>query len=101
MSVIPPTVKISCGRCGTSWYTDPLTNTPKPACACIDHSGCPAPLKEETKPFKCPVCGGTGSVPWHFYNGEFGMWGTGNISSNVSCRSCEGKGIVWRTENEN
>lgn len=35
---------------------------------------------QSAKPFKCPVCGGLGA------------W----IRPDDKCKSCEGKGIVWR-----
>jgi len=44
------------------------------------------------QPHRCPVCGGRGLVPFNFYTGiDVLSVGTGDIS----CRSCDGKGIVW------
>ena len=43
-------------------------------------------------PHRCPVCGGSGQVPWGFYNQ--GM-ATPTCVTPETCRSCGGTGIVW------
>lgn len=43
------------------------------------------------KPYKCPICSGTGKVPHLFYS-------TNTSSSNgepIMCKTCSGTGIVW------
>lgn len=48
------------------------------------------------KPHKCPVCGGTGQVPyWYYY--DYCKHSTG-VVYNVQCRSCNGTGIVWEKD---
>ena len=50
------------------------------------------------KPHKCPVCNGNGIVDAGFYNQTSGEWtSTGGTEP---CRSCEGTGIVWETDND-
>ena len=48
-------------------------------------------------PHKCPVCEGTGKVPFNFYKDTTGtMYLYMNpIGMMESCRSCDGKGIFW------
>ena len=46
-------------------------------------------------PHKCPVCEGTGKVPFNFYNDTTG---TGMMEP---CRSCDGKGILWDNVSNN
>lgn len=43
------------------------------------------------KPYKCPVCNGTGTVDAEFYQPK-GYTTTANY---VTCRSCSGKGVLW------
>ena len=49
--------------------------------------------KEEKEPYLCPVCWGRGSVPSLFYCSEHG--GGFTDGNPETCRTCEGKGIVW------
>jgi len=51
-------------------------------------------MAEEVKPFKCPICNGTGNVPGGFYEsvGD-GEWASTRLAD--ECRKCEGKGIIW------
>jgi hypothetical protein len=44
-------------------------------------------------PFRCPVCGGCGTVPPTFYEHHDGS--TTAVTTRESCRSCGGVGIVW------
>jgi hypothetical protein len=46
------------------------------------------------KPYRCPICGGTGKVQAGFYDQFGGAWSTTSISPEP-CRSCNGTGIVW------
>lgn len=39
-------------------------------------------------PFRCPVCGGKGSVPAGFY-------GLSNTTNDEICRTCGGTGVIW------
>ncbi len=50
-------------------------------------------------PHKCPVCNGNGKVASGFYNQTSGHWSTVD-STPETCRSCNGKGIVWEPESE-
>jgi hypothetical protein len=43
----------------------------------------------DSRPFVCPVCGGTGDVAAGFYRED---------STQTSCRSCSGTGVVWSTD---
>lgn len=46
-------------------------------------------------PYRCPVCEGRGLLPCGFY----ATGGNGSISNSTAdekCRTCKGKGIVWR-----
>lgn len=45
-------------------------------------------------PHKCPVCGGRGWVPPGFYAPSGSITNT----SSETCRSCDGKGVIWRSE---
>ena len=38
---------------------------------------------------KCPVCSGSGEVPYNFYNNANG------IGIVEKCRTCNGSGILW------
>jgi hypothetical protein len=42
------------------------------------------------KPYRCPVCVGSGSVPPGFYSHT-----NTTSAAYISCRSCNGTGIVW------
>jgi DNA-directed RNA polymerase subunit RPC12/RpoP len=42
-------------------------------------------------PYRCPVCGGRGTMPHDFYRGL----GASNATGPVQCRSCGGRGIVY------
>lgn len=42
------------------------------------------------KPFRCPVCGGGGTVPRAMYDG-----GMGTDMTRASCKSCDGTGVLW------
>lgn len=53
----------------------------------------------QTIPFKCPVCGGSGNVPNGFYNQTSGQWSTSDVAPET-CRSCNGGGIVWGSSEE-
>lgn len=48
-------------------------------------------------PHKCPVCYGRGLMPYGFYESQLGQWDTTSITD-VTCRSCQGSGIVWEQE---
>jgi hypothetical protein len=50
----------------------------------------------QDKPYKCPVCGGSGQVPFEFYNppSEFSTSVTVPAGP-TTCRSCGGQGILW------
>ena len=48
---------------------------------------------EETKPYRCPVCGGRGLVPNGFYS--FCADSTTAITGET-CRTCGGKGVIWK-----
>ena len=51
------------------------------------------------RPYKCPVCFGTGAVASGFYSSTTGVWTSTSTSTEV-CRSCFGTGIVWGTYEE-
>ena len=54
----------------------------------------PAQLTFERKPYRCPVCSGTGLVP----NGCYSCIGNTIISTSAApeqCKSCKGTGVVW------
>lgn len=46
-------------------------------------------------PHQCPICFGKGQVIEGFYNSTGETFTVSNIKFE-SCRSCDGKGIVWR-----
>ena len=45
------------------------------------------------KPYRCPICNGTGIVPGGFYFSVNGY----STSTNTTemCRQCQGSGLVW------
>ncbi len=45
------------------------------------------------EPKKCPVCEGSGIVPYNFYKDK------DSIGFNEKCRTCNGTGILWINEN--
>jgi DnaJ-class molecular chaperone len=47
----------------------------------------PVPPK---KPHRCPICGGTGTVPADFYS----QLGSATSTARAKCRACNGRGIV-------
>lgn len=49
------------------------------------------------KPYKCPICNGTGIVPGGFYLSVNGYSSTSTATAKV-CRQCQGSGIVWGIE---
>jgi uncharacterized cupin superfamily protein len=57
----------------------------------------PIDESERKGPYRCPVCGGNGKVPAGFYNQTGGRWITSN-AADETCRTCNGRGIVWRGE---
>lgn len=48
---------------------------------------------------QCPVCSGVGNVSPGFYSrtGDTPMWASADLTPET-CRTCGGKGIVWRGE---
>ena len=50
-----------------------------------------------SKPYRCPVCGGTGLVPNGFYRSLIGK-SDSTSTAPETCRSCSGCGIVWSPE---
>ncbi len=52
----------------------------------------PAPVATR-QPSICQVCGGTGEVPWNFYNPHYGTCVSG--AAGQQCRTCNGEGAVW------
>ena len=72
-----------------AWFSSPLSDLPeeKP----LWQVG-PAPRR----PFQCPVCLGVGSVAPGFYSRvNVAEWPSSSTSATETCRSCDGKGIVW------
>ena len=50
------------------------------------------------KPYKCPVCDGTGKVSRPSYlAGDLQEW-SGSSSGPFSCQACVGSGIVWKQD---
>lgn len=50
-------------------------------------------------PHCCPVCNGTGQVPYNFY--ESGPYQAGAfVVATENCRSCNASGIVWHEPDE-
>ena len=45
---------------------------------------------------KCPVCNGSGQVPFGFYDPWY--WAGGTYFTFETCRTCQGKGIIVRPE---
>lgn len=50
-------------------------------------------MSKETKPYACPVCNGSGQVPYSLY---YIRSVTAPIE--VTCRSCNGQGIIWKSK---
>lgn len=53
-----------------------------------------ATFNQERKPYRCPVCGGRGTVPHGYYSTQNPGWNTADITPET-CRACGGTGIVW------
>ena len=51
------------------------------------------------KPYKCPICNGTGIVSGGFYLSTNG-YSTSSSTSEV-CQQCQGSGIIWGVEDYN
>ena len=47
-----------------------------------------------SKPYICPVCDGRGSMPPGFYDSAIAL----NSTQREPCRTCNGTGIVWTSE---
>ncbi len=45
-----------------------------------------------SEPKKCPVCEGSGIVPYNFYKDK------DSVGFNEKCRTCNGIGILWTKE---
>lgn len=45
------------------------------------------------KPYRCPICGGSGIVDSGFYNRTTQEWTS--CGGTETCRACAGTGIVW------
>lgn len=52
-------------------------------------------------PFKCPVCGGNGILSHGFYDVPIGQEFMSTDCSPITCRTCNGVGIIWSDEEEN
>lgn len=48
------------------------------------------------KPYKCPICNGTGIVPGGFYFSVNGYYSSTNTTE--MRRQCQGSGIIWGVE---
>ena len=46
------------------------------------------------KPYRCPICNGTGLVPGGFYQSAIGGTAISSVSAE-KCRQCNGGGIIW------
>ena len=53
-------------------------------------------MSQKATPHRCPICNGSGQVDQSLYKPT----GHGSIGPQVrvSCRTCDGKGIVWSFE---
>ena len=52
------------------------------------------------KPHTCPVCGGTGKVPWPrsaVYENGFMKWDGSANETSSTCIPCSGTGIIWES----
>jgi hypothetical protein len=49
----------------------------------------------ERRPYRCPVCHGTGQVGAGFYTTTTGHWSSSSAAATENCRSCGASGIVW------
>lgn len=45
-------------------------------------------------PHRCPVCGGSGRVPYGFYE-VVDQYGSTSIPTPEKCRTCDGTGVLW------
>jgi len=52
-----------------------------------------------SRPYKCPVCLGGGQVDHLIYD-QYSAGGTSINTTPVTCRSCNGAGIVWGPKKE-
>jgi len=55
-------------------------------------------------PCKCPICGGRGTMPATFYMTYEEIEATKQTTAGIPtgttiCRTCNGKGILWASEN--
>lgn len=50
-------------------------------------------------PHICPICKGKKTVPGGFYRQNFeGTWSSNGNEPDITCRTCQGTGIVWEPE---
>lgn len=68
----------ACGTVGTHWCLRP------PSSATVD-------VPAARAPHRCPICGGRGRVRGDFYPAACGA-----DFDLVTCRSCDGKGVIWQ-----
>lgn len=54
--------------------------------------------RNSMKPYKCPICNGTGIVPGGFYLSVNGYCSSTNTTE--MCRQCQGTGIIWGVEDQ-
>jgi DnaJ-class molecular chaperone len=52
------------------------------------------PPQPERRPYRCPICGGSGLVPHGYYDKTAERW-TNTITIAEMCRTCEGAGVIW------
>jgi hypothetical protein len=95
-------IHITCAKCDKSFYTSG-GGVFKASCLCSTSLN----KKDEETPvcIKCPVCEGKGHLPLNFYGNSVPVWGEGysgtvtwtvGIGSVTQCRSCNGKGVLWK-----
>ena len=94
-------INVYCSKCADNYRWDGEMYLP--CCDCFTNDSL------EATPHRCPVCEGKGQVPYNFYNDMGTPWvqhdgtvvpvtitWTNGISSFTQCRTCGGKGIVWK-----
>lgn len=78
-------------------HTDDIAKTLELYCTGVDVIEVLRVDDAESLPFRCPVCNGCGAMPLDFYGGIIDEYTSLGVN-HVVCKTCNGKGVVWRED---